>query len=179
LKVCATCRFGIAETTSPQTGLGPGVDPWAYLPFINGPRNCLGQHFSLLEARLVLGLLVQRYCFTPADGQVGSCLCMLQHFGSVLQCVAVTVAMWCSQHLCFSAGRLVCRVTPADGQLVLCVRVLGRAASAGALAPEPPRTTRNQPESRGARRRRALARRRRAPTGSDQSKGVRRPRGVS
>ena len=41
----------------------------------------------------------------------------------------------------------------------------------GALAPEPPRATRNQPEprERGARRRRALARRRRAPTGSDQS----------
>ena len=57
------------------------------------------------------------------------------------------------------------------------LRRLGRAASGGALAPEPPRATRSQPESRGARRRRALARRRRAPTGSDQSKGDRRPRG--
>ena len=62
-------RFGVAETTSPQTGLGPGVDPWAYLPFINGPRNCLGQHFSLLEARIIMGLLIKRYHFTPADGQ--------------------------------------------------------------------------------------------------------------
>jgi len=49
---------------------------------------------------------------------------------------------------------------------------LGRAASGGALAPELPRDTRIQPKSRGARRQRALARRRRAPTGSDQSKGV-------
>ena len=45
----------------------------------------------------------------------------------------------------------------------------GRAASAGALAPEPPRATRSLTEPRGARRRRALAQRRRALTGSDQS----------
>mmetsp|Transcript_39752 Transcript_39752/g.94237 ORF Transcript_39752/g.94237 Transcript_39752/m.94237 type:complete len:517 (+) Transcript_39752:166-1716(+) len=62
-------RFGKVETTSPQTGLGEGVDQWAFLPFINGPRNCLGQHFSLLEARVVTALLVQRYDFTPAPGQ--------------------------------------------------------------------------------------------------------------
>jgi len=36
---------------------------------------------------------------------------------------------------------------------------VGRAASGGALAPEPQRATRSQPEFRGARRRRALARR--------------------
>ena len=46
----------------------------------------------------------------------------------------------------------------------------GRAASGGALAPEPPRSTRSTPVSMGAWRRRAFpsaARRRRAPTGSD------------
>ena len=47
----------------------------------------------------------------------------------------------------------------------------GRAASGGALAREPLRATRRMPEPSGARRRRALARRRRAPTGSDQRKG--------
>jgi len=45
----------------------------------------------------------------------------------------------------------------------------GRAASGGAVAPELPRDTRSTPESRGARRWGALARRRRAPTGADQS----------
>ena len=30
-----------------------------YVPFIQGPRNCLGQYFALLEARVVLALLVK------------------------------------------------------------------------------------------------------------------------
>jgi len=42
--------------------------------------------------------------------------------------------------------------------------VVGRAASGGVLAPEPPRATRSQPASRGARRRSALARSCRAPS---------------
>lgn len=32
---------------------------WAFLAFINGPRNCLGQHLALMEGRIILGLLVR------------------------------------------------------------------------------------------------------------------------
>jgi len=42
-------------------GKDPDIDPFAWIPFINGPRNCLGQHFSLLESKIVLGLLIRRF----------------------------------------------------------------------------------------------------------------------
>eukprot|EP00798_Chlamydomonas_sp_ICE-L_P030604 gene30605-35616_t len=41
-----------------------------FVPFIQGPRNCLGQHLALLEARVVLSVLFKRFKFrTAKDGQ--------------------------------------------------------------------------------------------------------------
>ena len=51
----------------------PGVecDPYSFLAFIQGPRNCLGQYLALLEARVVLGVLSQRFRFRPAHADTG------------------------------------------------------------------------------------------------------------
>jgi cytochrome P450 len=42
---------------------------WAYLPFGGGPRVCIGQHFALMEAQLVLALIAQRYAPRLVPGQ--------------------------------------------------------------------------------------------------------------
>lgn len=37
------------------------IEPFAFLAFIAGPRNCLGQHLALLESKMVISLLCSRY----------------------------------------------------------------------------------------------------------------------
>jgi cytochrome P450 len=39
-----------------------------YIPFGGGPRQCIGNHFALLEAHLVLATLAQRYRLRLAPG---------------------------------------------------------------------------------------------------------------
>ena len=43
------------------------ITPYTFLPFIEGPRMCMGQFLSLLESKLVLSLLCTRYKFTVAN----------------------------------------------------------------------------------------------------------------
>ncbi|ORC85657.1 cytochrome P450 [Trypanosoma theileri] len=33
------------------------IDPYSFIPFINGPRNCLGQHLSIMETEVALAYL--------------------------------------------------------------------------------------------------------------------------
>jgi beta-ring hydroxylase len=39
------------------------LKPFTFLPFVDGPRMCLGQFLSLLESKVVVSLLVKKFRF--------------------------------------------------------------------------------------------------------------------
>eukprot|EP00546_Thalassionema_frauenfeldii_P012641 CAMPEP_0178909872 /NCGR_PEP_ID=MMETSP0786-20121207/8779_1 /TAXON_ID=186022 /ORGANISM="Thalassionema frauenfeldii, Strain CCMP 1798" /LENGTH=433 /DNA_ID=CAMNT_0020582053 /DNA_START=339 /DNA_END=1640 /DNA_ORIENTATION=+ len=52
---------------SPARFLGESPKPYTFVPFLEGPRNCLGQYLALLESKMVVSLLCQRYEFTAVE----------------------------------------------------------------------------------------------------------------
>src|SRR6185503_11651049 len=39
----------------------PNIPKYAYLPFGGGPRVCIGNHFALMEAQILLAVIISRY----------------------------------------------------------------------------------------------------------------------
>ena len=50
-------------TYDPNRYVDPNVrpEPFTFIPFIDGPRNCLGQYLALLESKMVVSLISMRY----------------------------------------------------------------------------------------------------------------------
>jgi cytochrome P450 len=46
-----------------------GLPRYAYLPFGAGPHICVGNHFALMEAHLILATLAQQVTFELVSGQ--------------------------------------------------------------------------------------------------------------
>ncbi|KAJ8761182.1 hypothetical protein K2173_001238 [Erythroxylum novogranatense] len=38
-----------------------------FIPFAAGPRNCIGQNFAMMEAKIILAMLISRFSFTISD----------------------------------------------------------------------------------------------------------------
>jgi beta-ring hydroxylase len=51
-------------TFKPERFLNPDtITPYTFIPFVEGPRMCLGQFLSLLESKTVLAYLVHTFRF--------------------------------------------------------------------------------------------------------------------
>ncbi|GAA1940527.1 cytochrome P450 [Kitasatospora viridis] len=59
------------DVYDPSRFIGPSDRPrYAYLPFGGGPRNCIGEHFAMLEATVLLRTLLREFTITSESADL-------------------------------------------------------------------------------------------------------------
>lgn len=56
-----------ANEFNPNRFASKSFTPGRFLPFAVGPRNCIGQAFAMMEAKIILAMLISKFSFTLSD----------------------------------------------------------------------------------------------------------------
>ena len=52
---------------NPERFASKSFTPGRFMPFAAGPRNCIGQAFALMEAKIILTMLISQFSFTISE----------------------------------------------------------------------------------------------------------------
>jgi len=58
------------EKFDPDRWLEPNAHPYAFMPFGDGPHNCIGKKMAMVEAKIMILVLLQSFKFQKYDDQV-------------------------------------------------------------------------------------------------------------
>ncbi|XP_041002352.1 cytokinin hydroxylase [Juglans microcarpa x Juglans regia] len=56
-----------ANEFNPERFASKSFTPGRFIPFAAGPRNCVGQGFAMMEAKIILSMLISRFSFTISE----------------------------------------------------------------------------------------------------------------
>ncbi|KAF7819983.1 cytokinin hydroxylase-like [Senna tora] len=56
-----------ANDFNPNRFASKSFTPGRFMPFAAGPRNCVGQAFAMMEAKIILAMFISRFSFTISD----------------------------------------------------------------------------------------------------------------